>query len=177
MGTIIWIVIACSMFFIYYDTTKNKIGKIPDEKWFLNLSPGLWTIATWLLWIVAFPLYLINRSKLIEKAKQKPQNVPEKRRKIVLGILGVVVVVVVFTGIFSMSAGKSNIEKSAIPVVNQIIHEQLSADPTVECVQVKLGEEFADNNYHATATLNNGNALKITIQIKGEQFYVQIPNQ
>jgi hypothetical protein len=84
---------------------------------------------------------------------------------------------VVFTGIFSIDSGKANVEKSAIPVVNQIIHEQLGGDPTVECVKVNLGEEFADNNYHATATLNNGNDLKITIQIKEEQFFVRIPNQ
>ena len=50
----VYLIVAASILFVYYDTTKNKIGKISGEKGFLNLSPGLWAIATWLLWIVAW---------------------------------------------------------------------------------------------------------------------------
>jgi amino acid transporter len=170
----VYLVVAASIVFVYYDTTKNKIGKIPDEKGFLNLSPALWAIATWLLWIVAFPLYLMNRAKLIEKAKEKPQEVSDKRRKIVLCILGGIAVLVFLNFILSIGGGKSNLEKAAMPVVTQIFQKQFGI-ASAECVKVELGEEFADNNYHAVATMSTGNTVKITIQVKGDQIYVQIP--
>lgn len=96
---IIYLLVIGSMFFVYFDTTKNKIGKIPGEKGLLNMSPGMWTVGTWLLWIVFFPLYLINRSKLIEKAKEHPQETSEKKRKIILGIIAVIFVLVLINGI------------------------------------------------------------------------------
>jgi hypothetical protein len=59
------------MFFVYYDTTKNKIGKISDEKGFLNLSPGLWTIAT-LLFLDSYIPSLFDKSfKIDRKSKTK----------------------------------------------------------------------------------------------------------
>ncbi len=170
----VYLIVAGSILFVFYDTTKNKIGKIPDEKGFLNLSPGLWAIATWLLWIVAFPLYLINRSKLIEKAKEKPQEISDKKRKIILGLLGVIVALVFLNFILSIGGGKSNLETSAMPVVTQIFQEQFGVASS-ECVKVELGEEFADNNYYALATMSTGKTVKITIQVKDDQIYVQIP--
>lgn len=79
--------IIATVFFIYYDATKNKIGKIPGENRFTNLSAGMWAFGALMLWIIVFPLYLINRSKLIEKARENPQVVSGAGRGIKLGLL------------------------------------------------------------------------------------------
>lgn len=99
--TLIYLIVIGSILFVYFDATKNKIGKVPGEKGFTNMSAGVWAIGTWLLWIVAFPLYLINRKKLIEKAQNSPQEVPETRRKIILGLISVVFIAVLFNGVLS----------------------------------------------------------------------------
>lgn len=59
---------------VYYDATKNKIGKIPRAKGFFNIQAGMWGVATLLLWILVFPAYLIKRSGLLEKTKQHPKE-------------------------------------------------------------------------------------------------------
>ena len=172
----IWLIVSISALFVYYDATKNKIGKITEEKsGILNSSAEAWAITTLLLWIVAFPLYLINRSKLIEKAKQHPQEVGKNKRRIVLGVITVLVFLFLLNGVFLTSSVKSSVEKSAKPLVTQILHEKLGANETIQCVAVKLGEEFAKNNYHAVGILNNGNNIRITVQLDKDQIFVNIP--
>ena len=39
-------------------------------------------------------------------------------------------------------------------------------DESLECVEVRIGEEFARNNYYATAIFNDGSKVRYTIQIK-----------
>lgn len=48
----------------FTDAWKSGIYKHPDKKSFLNISPMGWGIAMALLFIVAYPVYLLNRSKL-----------------------------------------------------------------------------------------------------------------
>ena len=93
------LIIIASAFWVYYDATKHKIGKIPGEKSFTNMSAGGWAAATWLLWIIGFPLYLIKRKELIEKAKEHPVEVPQTQRVIILGFLGLVFIGVLISGI------------------------------------------------------------------------------
>lgn len=81
--------IIATVIFIYYDATKNNIGKIPGEKRFTNLSAGMWAFGAFMLWIIVFPLYLISRSKLIEKARENPQRVSGPGRTVKLSLLGV----------------------------------------------------------------------------------------
>ncbi|WP_299773007.1 hypothetical protein [uncultured Pseudoteredinibacter sp.] len=74
---------------VYLDATKNKIGKTP-EGGFLNISAGAWGVCSLGLWVVAFPLYLIFRSKLIKNAKDHPVAVSKRGLKATLiGILGI----------------------------------------------------------------------------------------
>ena len=46
------------------DAWKSGIYKRPGEKRFLNLSPMAWGIAMALLFIVTYPVYLLQRNKL-----------------------------------------------------------------------------------------------------------------
>lgn len=96
------LIIALSAFFVYWDCTRNHIGKNSTEKGLLNNSAGVWTIGTCLLWIVVFPLYSINRKKLKQKAIDAPQVVPPLRRNFTLGIIFVISALTV-VGQFSSS--------------------------------------------------------------------------
>jgi len=94
MEILMWLLVPGSILFVYYDATKNRIGKVAGENGFLNMSAGMWTIGTWLLWIIVFPLYIIKRDELIEKAKQNPVAVPEGKRKVILGTIFAIAVLV-----------------------------------------------------------------------------------
>ena len=48
----------------FTDAWKSGIYKVPGKKAFLNVSPMAWGIAMALLFIVAYPAYLLNRNKL-----------------------------------------------------------------------------------------------------------------
>jgi hypothetical protein len=48
----------------FADAWKSGIYKRPGEKSFLNISRMAWGIAMALLFIVAYPAYLLNRNKL-----------------------------------------------------------------------------------------------------------------
>lgn len=86
MPVMYYVVLGCVLF-VYLDATRNKIGKIPQVKRFTNMSAGMWAIGTALLWIVVFPLYLLNRKKLIDIAAEQPQVVPSFRRYTIIGLI------------------------------------------------------------------------------------------
>lgn len=48
----------------FTDAWVSGIYKDPSKKTFLNISPMAWGISMALLFIVAYPVYLINRNKL-----------------------------------------------------------------------------------------------------------------
>jgi hypothetical protein len=48
----------------FADAWKSGIFKRPDRKAFLNISPMAWGIVMALLFVVAYPAYVLNRNKL-----------------------------------------------------------------------------------------------------------------
>lgn len=78
------LLITASAGWVYWDATTNKIGKIPNQKGFFNLSAGVWGIVTFGLWIIGFPAYLVKRKGLIEKAKTAPIEVKQRDLKLAL---------------------------------------------------------------------------------------------
>lgn len=70
---------------------------------------------------------------------------------------------------------KAGLEASACPIVTQIIQEQLYA--SAACKGVTIVKDVGGGFYTAAATLDNGNEIKITIQQRGKEIYVQIPRQ
>lgn len=69
---------------VYWDATNKRIGKKTNQKGFLNISAGAWSVATLGLWIIAFPLYLIKRNTLIKAAKEHPVDVTKRTFKLVI---------------------------------------------------------------------------------------------
>ncbi|MBA4500866.1 DUF4339 domain-containing protein [Marinobacterium marinum] len=68
------------------------------------------------------------------------------------------------------------IEESACPVVTDIIQEQFYS--SARCMGVTIDKEVTTGFYKATATLDTGDELFITIEERDDgMIYVQIPNQ
>lgn len=66
---------------------------------------------------------------------------------------------------------------AACPIVTRIISERLGSNSS-KCMKVKITEKVTKGFYKASATLDNGNDIDITIEEKGDdQIYVRIPPQ
>lgn len=72
MLTLIKLIIVGSAIYVYYDATKNKIGRVPGLADKFNLRAGAWGLGFLWLWPVFFPLYLVKRNELIQRAKENP---------------------------------------------------------------------------------------------------------
>ena len=68
---------------------------------------------------------------------------------------------------------QSTLEKSAKPLVTEIIQKQLRG--SAKCEKVKITEKIDEKHYKATASLDNGNEIKVIIEDRGDTVYVSIP--
>jgi hypothetical protein len=79
-----------SCLWIYWDATSHGIGRVPGVVSVFNMSAGAWASAALLLWIVAFPAYLLNRNALLRRAKEHPVKVTNRSVKlVVLAVAGI----------------------------------------------------------------------------------------
>lgn len=81
------LVVSISALWVYQDTKKHKIGKIPGKNGLLNMSAGGMAGTTLGLWIITFPLYLYKRKQMIEQARENPV---EPSGKIIFAVAGVI---------------------------------------------------------------------------------------
>lgn len=80
-------------------------------------------------------------------------------------------VVIVSLGLTGCSR-ESTLEESAVPLVSTIIADN---GGSAKCINVEITEKIGEKHYKATATLDNGNTIKIMIEDRGDQLYVSIP--
>jgi len=126
---IIPLIIAVSSVWVYIDATNNKIGKIPEQKSFFNLHAGGWAVVTILLWIVAFPAYLIKRKSLIELAKEQPIEVSNPLPKTVaLAVVGLLMTLASYP--FSPLVPSCSDSDSTALVIEISKGELVSQDPS-----------------------------------------------
>lgn len=92
------LIIAFTPLWVYLDATKNKIGQVigSDETKNINFSAGGWAISILALWIIAFPVYLMQRRKLIEKAQKYPVTVENRIAKAIgLSSIGFIALLII----------------------------------------------------------------------------------
>ena len=134
----------------------NIVFSLLDTKLLKSLGkpvPSHWTVAI-------VPIYIWQRLKLNNKSKL---------------IFLVWIVTFILSIILSSLSADNGIEANACTLVTQIINNNISNGAS--CVGVKLGKEVANNFYKATATLDNGNEMGITVDLRKKgNIYVQIPN-
>lgn len=123
LDVIIITVTAVSSVWVYLDATKNKIGKITDQKGMFNMSAGAWGAVTLGLWIIGFPAYLIKRGSLIEKAKENPAEVSGRGGKAAaLSIIGGLWVLIYASGA-AISSLPSCDGSETTTLVSQIVND------------------------------------------------------
>jgi hypothetical protein len=79
-------IVSATALFVYLDATSNRIGKVPGAGGLFNMSAGGWAVATLLIWLVAFPAYLIKRRALISQAAKCP--IEPRRRMVKAAAIG-----------------------------------------------------------------------------------------
>ncbi len=68
------------------------------------------------------------------------------------------------------------LESNSVNLVNKILIKNLGED-VPQCTDVSITEEQPDGFYYGVAHLDNGNELKITIELEDDQILVTIPPQ
>ncbi|HFM2749136.1 TPA: hypothetical protein ACG6YS_004874, partial [Escherichia coli] len=116
-----------------------------------------------ILWgIVFIPIYLWKRATITKSSR-----------------LPFIIVVTLLAYVFFIVIPKQEdgvIEEAACPVVTTILKEH-NGSTAAKCIKVNIDEKVTDKFYRATATLDNGNDINITLELTGNsKFYVRVPN-
>ncbi|HIF9530615.1 TPA: DUF4339 domain-containing protein [Photobacterium damselae] len=112
----------------------------------------------WSVFIV--PVYLWKRAKLLN----------HKKHYFIAWL-----VCFIFSIMMNIGVQRSEIEDTACSVVTDIIHNQFHQSSV--CKAVEIDDELTSGFYSATAILNNGNSIDITIEDKDDgMIYVNIIN-
>jgi hypothetical protein len=134
-------IIGISGVWVFWDARKNKIGKFPGKASLLNISSGALGGATLLLWIVTFPLYLIKRSSLIERAKETPAS-PS-------GNVAFAVCAVIFALVSAVNLSSTSLPGCDSQEVADIANQVISESPIVKLAGLNIGkiENPAEQSY------------------------------
>ncbi|WP_110973271.1 DUF4339 domain-containing protein [Pseudomonas huaxiensis] len=111
-------------------------------------------------WVILIPVYLWKRANLLGQNKN---------------YFYAWVAAFVVSLSLAAASGKSALEEAACPLVTDIIHKQFYQSSS--CLAVTIDDEPKSGFYRATALLDNGNEIDITIEQKGETIYVRVPQQ
>lgn len=112
-------------------------------------------------WCLIIPVYLWKRATLLKHKKHY-----------FWGWVAAMVISIFIT----IGGSEAALEESACPIVTDIIANQLYGSAT--CKAVSITEEVSSGFYKATATLDNGSDIFITIEKQDDDMiYVNIPNQ
>lgn len=110
-------------------------------------------------WAIVVPVYLWKRANILGHAKTY--------------FYAWIVSFIVLAMTINFADEQLEIEKAACPLVTDIIHDQFHQ--TSSCLKVAIDDEPRDDFYRATAYLDNGREVDITIQKKKDQIFVRIP--
>lgn len=111
-------------------------------------------------WALLVPVYLWKRAAILQ------------RSQIITFAWAAAFAIALVVG---LSNDKARLADAACPVVTDIIRNQLNGETT--CRRVTITEDLGGGLYTARATLANGNSIRITIEERGSDIYVQIPQQ
>ncbi|HET6807093.1 MAG TPA: DUF4339 domain-containing protein [Frateuria sp.] len=153
VGVLIELLASRELVWLY--VAANVICCVLDER--KLKSAGHKVPASWMTVLV--PVYLWQRASLLSQKKH---------------YFWAWIAAFLLSTFIGWGGNEANLEASACPVVTQIVQRQFGGGAA--CKSVSIDEEVSDGFYRATATLDNGNDLSITIEKKGDdQIYVRIP--
>ena len=134
-------VIGLSGIWVFWDARNNKIGKFPGKASLLNISAGALGGATLLLWIVAFPLYLIKRSSLVERAKATPATAS--------GNVAFAVCAIIFAVVSAVNLSSAALPGCDSTEVLDLANRVIGDSPLVKLAGLNIGkvENSAEQSY------------------------------
>ena len=153
----VYCLISVTIFVVYYQLFIGDVKSSP-------LSIG--TLLTW--------YFILGKSQL---SHIKDNNINYEKKSWIKPLLCGVGGYIIFFGI-SISLitiaplTKDDIKITSQELVNQILNEQLNEQ--TKCESVTITEEIEEGNYKAVAKLDDGNDLKIFIEVKDKMVYVSI---
>jgi len=130
---------------------------------------------SYLLFLVIW--YYACAKKQVKFIKVNQINYEKKSwvKPLLFGFIVTFILFMVFASSNVIDLPNEVIEESSIPAVTQILHTQL--DRNANCNSVTITEEISSGVYNAIANLDDGTELKITINVKGMQLYINVPPQ
>lgn len=68
---------------------------------------------------------------------------------------------------------ESQLEDAAVPVVNKIARNLLGGD-AASCESVEITEKIGDKRYRANAHMDNGKTVKVLIEDRDDEIWVEL---
>lgn len=149
---------------------------LPDN---FGSGPGIIFIIAWYFSIAKGQVKYLKENNISYNKKAWGQP-------LLLGIAGLVIYFAIAIGVITATEPTPNevlnepsitevLESESVSLVTQIVREQLGG--AAMCKAVSINKALSEDFYHAVAYLDNGNELKIVIELKGDQIIVTIPDQ
>ena len=153
----VYCLIIVTIFVVYYQLFIGDVKSSP-------LSIG--TLLTW--------YFILGKSQL-SHIKDNNINYEKKSwiKPLLCGVGGYIILFGISISLFTIAPlTKDDIKITSQELVNQILNEQLNEQTS--CESVTITEEIKEGNYKAVAKLDDGNDLKIFIEVKDKMVYVSI---
>ena len=167
----------------------RSLNRPKEEKWsmyfvyglilfylFLIFGPTPKTSATALTSGILFTWYFSLGKQQVNYIKENISDYQKKSwiKPLLYGIFGYGIFITVGLGFaFLAPISTDDIEESAVPLVTQILQDQLKENKT--CKSVSVTSELPNGTYEAVAKLDDGTRIKIVIQLEDGMLYVSIP--
>jgi len=153
----VYCLISVTIFVVYYQLFIGDVKSSP-------LSIG--TLLTW--------YFILGKSQL-SHIKDNNINYEKKSwiKPLLCGVGGYIILFGISISLITIAPlTKDDIKITSQELVNQILNEQLNEE--TNCESVTITEEIEEGNYKAVAKLDDGNDLKIFIEVKDKMVYVSI---
>tara|TARA_Y100001934_G_C12183879_1_gene692960 strand:+ start:115 stop:756 length:642 start_codon:yes stop_codon:yes gene_type:complete len=153
----VYCLISVTIFVVYYQLFIGDVKSSP-------LSIG--TLLTW--------YFILGKSQL-SHIKDNNINYEKKSwiKPLLCGVGGYIILFGISISLITIAPlTKDDIKITSQELVNQILNEQLNEQ--TKCESVTITEEIEEGNYKAVAKLDDGNDLKIFIEVKDKMVYVSI---
>lgn len=72
-GGLILLTVIATGIWVFFDAERIGVRKTDEKAFTINMGPIGWALCSWLLWVIAFPIYLIKRPEFQQKFQREKQ--------------------------------------------------------------------------------------------------------
>ena len=139
--------------------------------------PDAWSRVLMVVWLASWYFgFAKPQVKHVEAIQLNGVTYEKKAWLKPLGAASVALLTLILAfGILSQPPMTEVLESQSVGLVTRIIAEK--AGGKERCTRVKITETLSGGRYRALAYLNDGSILNISLEVRGDEFYVEIPPQ